>query len=165
VGTDDLDHALRTARRGKRKPPRKNKRERRFKIQFSPHAWVAVVLVMFFLGTMLSDRLASDRYTIDELSRRELLQVSPYLVNATEDVDRGLFMGILNESWFDLEDADQRSSGEEIRKRLAWRKLDEVMLFNQRRALKVHYQGELNRLPGWEPNADRILTPIREPSR
>ncbi len=154
VGTEDLDDALRTARRGRRKPPRVPRRERRFKIQISPKAWVAAALVMFFLGTLVSDRLASDRYTIDELSSRELLKVSPYLVNASEDVDRGLFMGILSESWFELEDADRRRSGEEIRKRVAWRKLDEVMLFDQRRALKVHYQGELNRLPGWKSNVD-----------
>jgi hypothetical protein len=79
-----------------------------------------------------------------------------YLVGGTKDVaaNRALFMGILDDRWFQMGDLDQRAAAEVLRRRLAAMRLHNVMLFNRHKALKIHYEGSLNRMPGWPPIPD-----------
>ncbi len=170
AATAERAEAIRRARRGAvgprgdaKKPPAAL--ASRKPVVAKPPMRFAAVARHLLLGAMCiamglvwydANRVRPDRNTVENLSSQELEALSPYLIHATKDVtsNRALFMGILDDRWFQMGELDQRAAAEILRRRLAAMRLHNVMLFNRNKALKIHYEGSLNRMPGWPPIPD-----------
>ena len=83
-------------------------------------------------------------------SANDLYALSPMLMSGyrTEDGKGPLFMGTMGPSWDDLERPQRKEVASNLRDRLAPDGIGEVMLYDQRRTLQVHYVGKRNQYPG-----------------
>ena len=150
----DLKEALAKARQGERPPPRpkavslpevgdaarSNKR-----VQLMCVALVLMVAASAF-------NLVAANQVKGVYSANDLYALSPMLMSGyrTEDGKGPLFMGTMGPSWDDLERPQRKEVASNLRDRLAPDGIGEVMLYDQRRTLQVHYVGKRNQYPGWD---------------
>ncbi len=60
------------------------------------------------------------------------------------------FMGTMGPEWDELGQPQRREVSLRLLDKLAPDGISEVMLYDQRRTLQVHYVGRENRYPGWD---------------
>jgi hypothetical protein len=90
-------------------------------------------------------------------SARDLLEISPLLESGyrTEDGKGPLFMGAFGGGWNDMDDSERKRLAGHVREKLARIGVREVMLYDERKALQVHYVGERNEYPGWDASGSK----------
>ena len=86
----------------------------------------------------------SGRETVRIYSESQVAEISPHLesVYRSEHGYGPLLIGTLKESWAELSAEERVAIGSEIGKQLRLDGVDEVMLFDQRQRLEIHYRDE-----------------------
>ena len=61
-----------------------------------------------------------------------------------------MFIGTLADGWQRMEEPARRKAASRLHAQLYEAGVFEIILFNRKRVLQVHYVGELNTFPGWD---------------
>jgi hypothetical protein len=121
-------------------PPRRKAASRRVQLRWRETALVVVLLVVA-LGSMVLVYRGGDVGNVKIYSQAEAAAVSPYLSSGYRD-GWGVgsrFFGSVNDDWNKLPSSRQIEVGLELARALKQEGVAEVMLFDSRRALKLHW--------------------------
>lgn len=111
---------------------------------------VAAVLVLAFATVGLAQLRAPGRSNVEIYSEAELHMISPMLSSGYRNGHGAgpLFIGTLDDRWHELPRSRRPALAREIAEALGDDGVTRVMLFDQRRALRVHFaEGRLNYPP------------------
>ena len=148
-----LDQLAKTAEAARRSPAKREAREHRFGLRPSRQRIFALATVLLLLGAGAAYRLLEkDPHGVRVLSSAQLAEISPLLVSAyrSENGRGRVFIGTLSDTWQQMQTPARRETAERVRDRLSTLGVSEVILFDGRRALQVHYVGGSNTFPGWD---------------
>ena len=113
-------------------------------------ALAAALLVLVAAGAY--QLLAKDPHAVRVLSEARLRDISPLLVSGyrSEGGQGLMFIGTFADEWQRLTEPARRKVASRVQAHLYENGVFEIILFDRKRVLQVHYVGELNTFPGWD---------------
>jgi hypothetical protein len=111
-------------------------------------SYVGILLIILIASFVMRVALVRPR-PIHIFSSQELANVSPLMASGYRGASGAspLFIGTVNAQWQSLEVEEQRAQGAELVKQLAYKGVQEVILYDNQRKLQFHFVGGTVRHP------------------
>jgi len=132
--------------RGRRPGTRKRVKQRGQMLRWT------LATVALGLCAALANQVAPSPKSIGEMTPDQLRNVSSLLVQGYRNQSgKGpVFIGTLASHWEEMKRWQRKQGAEAIHKRLGLVGVRELMLFDERRKLQIHYVGDKNKYPDWD---------------